>query len=151
MRSKTTTTSAIRRTLILLASAILAIGLAAAQSSPASTPSQPNQSAQTAPTSSPSQPSGANGVNPNDNNGAAANPSQNPTANPNAPANTDQNGNPTAAHRTDSRSWLWILLGVIVIALIVRYISRGRARPGTTGSSTNRPGRKDPNDIRRAG
>jgi hypothetical protein len=148
MKSKMTT-SAIRTTLILLASAILAIGLAVAQSSPASSPSQPNQPAQTAPSPSQSSANGANAA--NDNNGAAANPSQNPTANPNAPANTDQNGNPVAPNRNDSRSWLWILLAVIALALIVRYITRGRARPGTTGSSNNRSGRKDPNDIRRAG
>jgi hypothetical protein len=147
MRSKITT-SAIRTTLILLASAILAIGLAVAQSTPASSPSQQNPPSKSA--TAPSQ-SSANGVNAApDNNGAAANPSQSPAANPNTPENTDQNGNPIPAHRTDSRSWLWILLGVIVIALVARYINRGRARPGT-GPSNNRSGRNDPNDIRRAG
>ncbi len=50
---------------------------------------------------------------------------------PAAPATTDGGGTP----------WLWIIIGLLIIAGIVWYFTRGRSR-ATTGASTTTGGAK---------
>ena len=94
--------------------------------------------------------SGANANDPAAQQNAASSQSNLGTADPNdTRAQTDANGNPIAAnHTTRGNTWMWIILGVIVLAFIVRYIARGRTPEGRV---TNIDRNRRDDDIRRAG
>ena len=62
-------------------------------------------------------------------------------------AQTDAYGNPVAAHHdTRGNTWMWLVIGIIVVAAVVRYVARGR-EPERRDLDTGK--RRD--DIRRAG
>lgn len=96
--------------------------------------------------------SGANANDPAAKQSAASSQSNLGTADPNdTRAQTDANGNPIAAqHTTRGNTWMWTILGVIVLAFIVRYIARGRAPAGEVTNIDRDRNRRD-DDIRRAG
>ena len=96
--------------------------------------------------------SGANANDPAAQQSAASSQSNLGTADPNdTRAQTDANGNPIAAqHTTRGNTWMWIILGVIVLAFVVRYIARGRAPAGQVTNIDRDRNRRD-DDIRRAG
>jgi hypothetical protein len=64
------------------------------------------------------------------------------------PATSGSPPTPTPADDGSGASWLWIILGLAILAALIWYFMRGRSRstaagstgtPGTSGTSTSHP------------